>query len=522
MKTKYIVSALLTAVFAFSACESKLDIPRKGVIDYDTYFKTDDEIRSAAVAMYSDVRGWYYNVMLVKNVINDDYYTGGAAHGDNVDMDALGEFGFNAETGQIESSFSGYYGLIYHANVILGHIDPAQSEAAAQAVAEAHLFRGWAYFELTTLWGNPPIVDHELAPSEYAQGNGATEDLWALIIDDLTYAVNSGKLAQKTSVNDKTTWRVTKQFGQALLGKAYLWMATALNDNSYYGKAAEQFDAVVNSKLYDLFTEGPYGDQRHQEYKMNCESLFESVRVNDTDNLYDNFDFYGAMVSWRSSGSEMTIPEDVCGTGGWGFMVPTEDLMNAFRKNDGMNGYRRQQSIKTYQELRDMGVTFNMTTLSTGYFNWKGRFMTEDLAFYGMVNCKNPLWMRLAEVLLCGAEAHLKNNNAAKALEYVNRVRQRAQLADLGTVTMDNIKIEKRLELCGEGLRYQDLLRWGDAADLLKEKGKDYPKMAPNGDVTYVSTGRSVYGFKEGKHERLPYPNTETMLNKNIEQNPNY
>ena len=142
MKTKYIVSALLTAMFAFSACESKLDIPRKGVIDYDTYFKTDDEIRSAAIAMYSDVRGWYYNVMLVKNVINDDYYTGGAAHGDNVDMDALGEFGFNAETGQIESSFSGFYGLIYHANVIIGHIDPEQSAAAAQAVAEAHLFRG--------------------------------------------------------------------------------------------------------------------------------------------------------------------------------------------------------------------------------------------------------------------------------------------------------------------------------------------------------------------------------------------
>ena len=95
MKTKYIILSLLTAVMALSSCDSLLDIPRKGAIDYNTYYKTDDEIESAVITMYSDVRGWYYNVMLVKNIISDDYYPGGAAHGDNVDMDALGEFAFN-------------------------------------------------------------------------------------------------------------------------------------------------------------------------------------------------------------------------------------------------------------------------------------------------------------------------------------------------------------------------------------------------------------------------------------------
>ena len=243
MKTRYFILTVLAAL-ALSSCNKLLDVPRKGVIDYDTYYKTDDEIESAGITMYSDVRGWYYNVMLVKNIISDDYFAGGAAHGDNVDMDALGEFGFNSETGQIEGSFTGYYGLIYHANVIIGHIDPAQSKAAAQAVAEAHLFRAWAYFELTTLWGNPPIVDHELVPSEYKQPNGSTEDLWKLIEDDLTYAVNSGALARKTSQNDATTWRVTKEFGQALLGKAYLWMAWELNDKSYYRKSADMLGPV--------------------------------------------------------------------------------------------------------------------------------------------------------------------------------------------------------------------------------------------------------------------------------------
>ena len=169
-----------------------------------------------------------------------------------------------------------------------------------------------------------------------------------------------------------------------------------------------------------------------------------------------------------------------------------------------------------------MGVVWNMTTLSTGIFNWKGRFMSDELSFYGMVNTKNPLWMRLAEVLLCGAEASFRAGDAGTALQYVNRVRSRAQLPALQSVTLEDIKTEKRLELCGEGQRFQDLLRWGEAADRLKEMGKDYPKMEPNGTVTYVPSGRSVYGFKTGKHEHLPYPYTEVMLNENIQQNPGY
>ena len=522
MKTKYIALAIIAAASLLTSCDKLLDIPRKGVIDYNTFYKDDSEIESAGITMYSEVRGLYYNMVLAINMLTDDHYAGGAAHGDNVDMDALGEFGFNSETGQIESTWSSLYSMIYDANVILGHIDPAQSEVAARTVAEAHLFRGWAYFNLASLWGNPPIVDHELVPSEYEQGNGSTEDIWKNMVEgELLAAINSGKLPQKANKDDKSVWRVTKQFGQALLGKAYLWMATELNDNSYYAKSAEQFAAVVNSGLYELFTEAPYGDIRNSDYKMNCEDIFESIRVNDTDNQFDNFDFYGAMVGWRNSGGEMTIPENVCG-GGWGFMVPTPDLLNTFESYEGKNSYRRQQTLKTYEELRNMGVVFNQTTISTGIFYWKGRFLTEELAYYSMVNTKNPLWMRYAEVLLCGAEANFMAGKTDVALSYVNMIRERAQLPKLTSVTLDQIKTEKRLELCGEGLRYQDLVRWGDAYDAMKDKGKDYPTLEPNGTVKYVSSGRSECGFKKGKHERLPYPYTEIMLNHAIQQNPGY
>lgn len=525
---KTIFFVILTAVLALSSCSKLLDVQRKAVVNFDTYYTTDEDAEAAVAAMYLDVRDWYYNVMLVKNMLTDDHFAGGAAHGDNVDMDALGEFAFNSETSQIESSFKGYYTLIYHANVILDHINPANSEVMARAVAEAHLFRGWAYFELATLWGNPPLVDHELDASEYQMGNSDTNVLWQFIVDEYTAAINSGMLAKKSSLNDTATWRVTEHYAYALRGKAYLWMATVLNDDKYYQMAADEFKLVVESQLYDLFTAGPYGDMRHIQYKMNCENLFESIRVNDPArqcnfaDIMDNFDFYGAMVGWRSSGSEMTIPGDVSATGGWGFMVPTEDLLNAFNTYEGVDSYRRTETIKTYNELKAMGVTWNKETLSSGLFTWKGRFMSDEVSTYSMVNFKNPLWMRFAEVLLLGAEANLKAGHDDVALQYVNRVRTRAQLPALGAVTMDQIKTEKRLELVGEGTRFQDLVRWGDAYDLLKDKGGVYPKMQTNGTVSYEPTGRSVHGFQKGKHERLPYPFTETQLNKVIEQNDGY
>ena len=54
--------------------------------------------------------------------------------------------------------------------------------------------------------------------------------------------------------------------------------------------------------------------------------------------------------------------------------------------------------------------------------------------------------MRYAEVLLLAAEAHMyRAATRPKALSYINRIRSRAKLPDLTTVTLDDVKKEKRL-----------------------------------------------------------------------------
>ena len=126
--------------------------------------------------------------------------------------------------------------------------------------------------------------------------------------------------------------------------------------------------------------------------------------------------------------------------------------------------------------------------------------------------------MRYAEVLLLAAEAHVQSGNIAKATEYVNIIRERAKLAPLATVTMDDVKNEKRLELCFENVRFLDLVRWGDAPKMLGNQGKEIYNFSSDGKSSVQFTNTSA-GFVAGKHEHLPIPLKELELNPNMKQN---
>jgi hypothetical protein len=69
---------------------------------------------------------------------------------------------------------------------------------------------------------------------------------------------------------------------------------------------------------------------------------------------------------------------------------------------------------------------------------------------------------------------------------------------------MDNIKHERRLELATEGVRYFDLVRWGDAASVLNNMENGFSKH-----------------FTAGKNEVLPIPLSE-LTNTQMVQNPGY
>ena len=86
----------------------------------------------------------------------------------------------------------------------------------------------------------------------------------------------------------------------------------------------------------------------------------------------------------------------------------------------------------------------------------------------------------------------------------------------LTDVSLNDIKTEKRLELCNEGVRYQDLVRWGDAKTALGNQGKDVP--AFTGDQVQWNWHNDKYGFQD-KNSLLPIPLKELELNPNMKPN---
>jgi len=106
--------------------------------------------------------------------------------------------------------------------------------------------------------------------------------------------------------------------------------------------------------------------------------------------------------------------------------------------------------------------------------------------------------IRYADVLLMAAEAHYKNGNTSYAQQLVNQVRVRAGIQGISVNSIEVIYKERRFELSGEGFRFFDLVRTGQAAQFID-------------------------GFQVGKHELFPIPQVEIDLaGGNWSQNPGY
>lgn len=518
MKTRYlyIVLMLLVGLFATS-CEDRLDINKHGNMgSQDDFYKTDDETMQALASLYNSWGSAYYDWYFVKNLLSDDVWTGGGNRGDNANMERINEYTFDTDNSMIQSLYSSLYTIIYKANLIMEKVD-ADSSVKNRAIAEAHFFRAWSNFELVTLFGPVPLVDHLLEPSEYRKGNSTIEELWAAIEADLTEAINSGNLPSKANADDsETSIRITKEVAEAMLGKAYLFQKK-------YSEAATELNKVVDSGKYALY-QGDYDMLLHAVANGSSESMLEVQKRNDAEQAWTQYTMTYIMQGWRTSLHNISgEASTVLANGTYGFLNPTKKLYDAFVEMEGENGYRLNSTIRTAEQLKAFGVELQTGKSLVGHeglYMWKNRALLEDCvydaSYFQVLQYINLRVMRYAEVLLLAAEANLESGNTQKALECINQVRTRAQLPSLTALTLDDVKKEKRLELCIESVRFQDLVRWGDAETVLKDQGHKIPTYSATG-ITYP-VENSTYGFK-AKHKLLPIPLKEMEINPNMKQN---
>ncbi|MDR2809295.1 MAG: RagB/SusD family nutrient uptake outer membrane protein [Tannerellaceae bacterium] len=511
MNTKIITYGILAiGMLLITGCSDFLDTEQRGVITQDGFYQTDEEVEEALYAIYNKVQGDDLNTFQFKNLLSDDATAGGGGRGDNAQGEELDEYRFGTSNSIIRAMFTKYYQIVYTANLLIDKVKP-ESEAKKIALAEAKTFRAYAYFELVTLWGPVPLVIHPLNPDEYAQSNAKTEDIWMQIEQDLLEAIPD--LPLKSQLPAAKKGNVSKGTAQAWLGKAYLFQKK-------YEEAAAELDKVIAGGEYQLNPD--FSTLTRQSSEFGSESIFEVSYADELSTITEGtriVAYCGPRTPWFKAGTS-GITET-----GWGWSISRIELYDAFVAAG--EEVRRKGTIMSEQELiDDFGGSFridgNLPYGSDGSIRIKhGTFVDETPGEeYHTISGMNFRITRYADVLLMAAEAHNRKPSPddAKALSYVNRVRARAQMPDLtstGDKLFEDMKQERRFELAFEFVRYQDLIRWGDAAKVLADKGKRIPR----GDGTYFEFPDA--GFKE-RHWLLPFPESEMNVNPNLTQNPGW
>ena len=375
-------------------------------------------------------------------------------------------------------------------------------------------------------------------------------------IDEIAAIEND--LPSKSGLNDKKlAIRATKEFALALKGKIQVFAKD-------WNGAKTSLKAVINSGKYALVPGTKMSEILHGE----CDACEEKIL--DLNYL----DFPGVRLTgknhgqanqadmWRSGNGGFwgkTLPTKIIQSEGWGGGGnPSKSFVEAIMSHEP-NSYRRKAWIMSYDEMieeldwngyEDLTVEEKRMSPkigiqpgyhyfgSVGYFSMKRAPRKADLNKNTDSNThENQNVMRYAEVLLLYAEACAMTNDN-DGLQYLNMVAERAGAPTYDKLTMENVKQEKRFEMFVEGCRFADLVRWGDAATVLKDQGKEVPSFYddfydPN---TGEPTGRphhlvvdysdayynTDYGFKAGKNERMPFPYNTVEQNENLNQNPGW
>jgi len=356
------------------------------------------------------------------------------------------------------------YQGVYYSNQVTTNVPDIDMDEnlKSRILGEARFLRSHYYFKLVKLFRNVPLLTETVSdPGNVEQPQADPDSVWAQIIRDLEFAKEN-----LPETYDTDAGRVTWGAATAYLGKAYLF-------NEEWEQADAQFKEIIDSGLYELVDNPRWnGDLQHEN---NAESIWE---IQFTTEVGGNDVGFGGVpipswgeVQWRS----ITFSPL-----GFGFsdVLPAQSLYDDFTQEQTVGG----------EDDPRLGATM--------FYNQPGETVYgEDFQeeYAAQIDAgENPIYwrkyqsdqggpepqsgsglniraMRYADVLLMYAETRNELGDQATAAEYIQRVRDRANLPDreaefaaLSQEEMrDRIAHERKLELAGEGKRFDDIRRWG-------------------------------------------------------------
>lgn len=568
--TILLMSAILLAT---SSCDEDdfLTKVNPNTITQDTFWKTPADYKSALTTVYGALQ--FQTVSGGYHVQNEEIMTdlaGTDSYYPNFTFRALT---FNDASQYVNDKWNQEYIGIFRANQVIERVQetdvtfPANEKQRIEAQAKA--IRAFLYFDIINAFGQ--AVVHTVVPKskeDFKKPLSSKEDVISqVIIPDLQFAIDNLPVSWPAADRGRTT----KGMAQSMLGKVYLYQQD-------WTKAAQLFKTVIDSGIYSLVADPM--DNFTDRNEFNSESIFE-VTFNGS---------YGAGINAAqvddtpfSSGAESSDAPAVFAPlpkGGFNTIVNTyfmhelfvndaPDPANAINKGRVESArmyasiFPRMGSGDYYQLENTQSVFFNpfISAYVKKYTNWY-QFKNED-----PVNNKTGInfrHIRLADVYLMYAEAILNANGAAaveEAMRYIDLVRARAGVVTLKKFTEQNagrfpqlhiskqvkgsqplvtanaqnllthiMRVERPQELCFEGLRWNDLKRWGITKQVYDEMRADEvwrqtnaSLLTPTTAPLYISGGNvrpdfklASETFKPAAHNYFPIPSNEVQLNENL------
>jgi starch-binding outer membrane protein, SusD/RagB family len=495
MKNFKNIFMFISLLMAFSCSDSFVDVESEDE-NSETFFNSESDYQLALVAAYDYLQtsAKFYQYA---EIASDNTLCGGESATDSPyiqEIDDMIHSPFGQSDGGLRTMWQWLYEAVNRCNYIMEFKDKTDFPNKTSVIAQTRFLRAYYNFELVKWWGDVPmLVDKRIRfGDQFSINRTPKAEVYALIEQDLIFAANNLPYVQNE------TGRVTKGAAQALLGKAYLYQ-------NKFAEAATVLEDLINNGPHRLLTSTEYPNLFERDWENNVESVFE-VQYSDVDGgSYGCFQCLEGNYSVYFNGPRGFVDATGKFDAGYSFNVPTQEVVDAFEPGD----LRYETSILDIKKYiaDNPGSSYNETEgyEQTGYFNRKYIARKGDLNIgdAALTNPDNYRAIRFADVLLMAAEALNRKSSPddEKARGYLNRVRNRALLADVitsGANLTNDIYKERRVELVGEGHRFFDLVRTGRAP-------------------------QEINGFVAGKHELFPIPIEEINLSGNRwSQNPNY
>lgn len=520
--SKFIVVLLTALGVSLSGCKDDFfNRPPEDALTLDSYYQTADQVRASTNALYNvpwfDFNNKAFWAITELSSGNARTYSG--------DVINFGNFSVTADNNELNNGWKSLFSVVAQANAIINNLPakvPASVDKAVvnNALGEAHMMRAMAYFYLTRLWGNVPIVENTL-DYVYAPkiNTNPVTDVYKFIIRDLEFA--EANCTKKNRVGSSIdNGHVSSGSASAMLAKVYLYMQN-------YAQARTYAEKVINSgefKLYGAQVAGKtFTDLFRTANNNNEESIIALQWVGGSQ--------YGRGNSMQAS---FAISSQITGTGdGYSVIGPTIDLQTDYAKEPG--DARRKATIMlvgdVYPELNSAGGGFAVPADVNAQGTKAGikKYVVGTRADNGGLGAaqsagNNTYLMRYAEVLLIEAEAVLAgaaNTSSAAALAPYNLVRNRVGLAPKTVITQADILRERRLELAIEGDYWFDLGRLDGFNPTAHPKAIALISQQERGTFSNDKTQVYTEHYTPTNDRFLfPYPSTETALNPLLNQAP--